>query len=255
MSDWSEETPLTRRWRTPARIGALVLPLVSCAILSTLRDSVTAATAVLILVLWVVAAAASGDRLAGLLAALSGGAWFDFFLTEPYQRFTIADPDDIEATVLLVLIGAGVTEIALWGHRQQGRAARRSGYLEGVLGTAQVVSEGDAPASSPGRGRRPPDHRRAGSRRLPLRRRPGPRHADRAARPRRRGHPRWPRRRRRSTRPSRRRATSPSSSGRDPCVVGHFLVTATTRVAYPSREQCRVAVLLADQVAGALDAE
>ena len=31
--------------------------------------------------------------------------------------------------------------------------------------------------------------------------------------------------------------------------VGHFLVTATTRVAYPSREQRRVAVLLADQVA------
>ena len=34
-------------------------------------------------------------------------------------------------------------------------------------------------------------------------------------------------------------------------VVGHFLVTATTSVAYPSREQRRVAVLLADQVAGA----
>ena len=35
-----------------------------------------------------------------------------------------------------------VTEIALWGHRQQARAARRSGYLDGVLGAAQVVSEG-----------------------------------------------------------------------------------------------------------------
>ena len=141
----------------------LVLPLATCAILSTLRDTITAATAVLILVLWVVAAAASGDRIAGLLAAVSGGVWFDFFLTEPYQQFTIADPDDIEATVLLVLIGACVTEIALWGHRQQGRAARRSGYLEGVLGTARIVSEGDTPASHPDRGRRPPDHRRSGS--------------------------------------------------------------------------------------------
>ena len=74
--------------------------------------------------------------------------WFDFFLTEPYQRFTIADPDDIEATVLLVLIGVGVTEIARWGHRQQGRAARRSGYLEGVLGAARIVSEGHTPAST-----------------------------------------------------------------------------------------------------------
>ena len=152
------------RWRNPARIAAVVVPLVTCAVLSTVRDSVTAATAVLVLVLWVVAAAASGDRLGGLLAALSGGVWFDFFLTEPYQRFTIADSDDIEATVLLVLIGVAVTEIALWGHRQQGRAARRSGYLEGVLGAARMVSEGDTPASGTDRDRRPPDRRRAGRR-------------------------------------------------------------------------------------------
>ena len=129
--------------------------------------------------LWVVAAAASGDRIAGVLAALSGGAWFDFFLTEPYQRFTIADPDDIEATVLLVLIGLGVTEIALWGRRQQGRAARRSGYLEGVLGAARMVSEGDAPASVLIEvvGHQIADVLGADS--LPLRRRPDPRHAHR----------------------------------------------------------------------------
>jgi len=35
--------------------------------------------------------------------------------------------------------------------------------------------------------------------------------------------------------------------------VGHFLVTATARIAYPSREQRRVAVLLADQLAGLAD--
>ena len=37
-------------------------------------------------------------------------------------------------------------------------------------------------------------------------------------------------------------------------VVGHFLVTATTHVTYPNREGRRVAVLLADQVAVAVDA-
>jgi hypothetical protein len=34
-------------------------------------------------------------------------------------------------------------------------------------------------------------------------------------------------------------------------VVGHFLVTATSGPTYPTREQRRVAVLLADQVAAA----
>jgi GAF domain-containing protein len=38
-------------------------------------------------------------------------------------------------------------------------------------------------------------------------------------------------------------------------VIGHFLVTASTNVTYPSKERRQVAVLLADQVAAALDAE
>jgi hypothetical protein len=38
---------------------------------------------------------------------------------------------------------------------------------------------------------------------------------------------------------------------RGPDIVGHFLLTATSHLAYPSREQRRVAVLLADQVAAA----
>src|SRR4051794_17406084 len=140
--------PPRGQWRVAVRIAALVVPLVTCATLATARDSVPAATAVLVLVLWVVAAAATGDRIAGLLAAVSGGAWFDFFLTAPYRRFAIKGSDDIEATVLLVVIGLVVTEIALWGHRQQARAAGRSGYLEGVLTAARLVSEGDTPASA-----------------------------------------------------------------------------------------------------------
>jgi hypothetical protein len=38
-------------------------------------------------------------------------------------------------------------------------------------------------------------------------------------------------------------------------VVGHFLLTATSQVTYPSAEQRRVAVLLADQVAAAVDVD
>ncbi|MFC8800950.1 DUF4118 domain-containing protein [Promicromonospora sp. NPDC057138] len=134
--------PQAAWWHPSVRVAAVLAPLLACAILSTVRDYVTAATSVLVLVVLVVAAAATGDRLAALLAAFSAGVWFDFFLTEPYQRFTIADADDIEATVLLVVISLVVTEIALWGYRQQRRAARRSGYLAGVLGAARAAAEG-----------------------------------------------------------------------------------------------------------------
>jgi hypothetical protein len=42
---------------------------------------------------------------------------------------------------------------------------------------------------------------------------------------------------------------------RGPDTLGHFLVTAATRVSRPRPEQRRVAVLLADQVAGVLDGD
>jgi K+-sensing histidine kinase KdpD len=254
IADGAERIPHPLPWRALARIGALALPLATCAILSTLRDSITAATAVLVLVLWVVAAAASGDRLAGVLAALSGGVWFDFFLTEPYLRFTIADPDDIEATALLVLIGLAVTEIALWGHRQRGRAARRSGYLEGVLGAARIVSEGDTPASTLVDlvGRQITDVLGADNCHFVA----GPIHDTRIALLDHDGV---------VTRGD--HTVDVDKDGlphdeyvallvrRGPRAIGHFLVTATTSVTYPSKERRQVAVLLADQVAAGLDAE
>ncbi|MEU7905749.1 DUF4118 domain-containing protein [Actinoplanes sp. NPDC049118] len=61
-----------------------------------------------------VAVAASGNRLAGYLAALSAGVWFDFYFTEPYQRLTIGDRSDVETFVLLLAVGIAVTELAVW---------------------------------------------------------------------------------------------------------------------------------------------
>jgi K+-sensing histidine kinase KdpD len=245
--------PLANRLRTPARIGAVVLPLVTCALLAGFRESVTNETAVLLLVLWVVAAAASGDRVAGVLAALSGGLWFDFFLTQPYLRFTIDDPDDVEATALLLLIGLLVTEVALWGHRQHAQASRRSGYLEGVLGTARTVAEGDVPVDAliAVVAREITEVLGAET----CRYRAGPVHDARIAVMDHDGV---------VTRGD--HAVDVDRTGlptnehvallvrRGTQVMGHFLVSTPTRVTFPSREQRRVAVLLADQVAAAVGA-
>lgn len=62
--------------------------------------------------------------------------------------FTISDRADIETAVLLLLVGGAVTEVALWGRRQQARASREQGYLDGVLGTAAVVAAGRSSISS-----------------------------------------------------------------------------------------------------------
>jgi len=250
ISEWQQAS----WWRPTVRCAAVAAPVLTGVVLATMRDSLTATTAVLVMVVWVVAAAATGDRVAAVLAALAGGASFDFFLTQPYLTFAIDRSDDVEATVLLVLIGLAVSEIALWGHRQQAAAARRSGYLDGVLTAARAVAEGDTPAHSVidavahhicevltadacrfvdgpvadsriavldhdgvvTRGGRPVDVERVGL-------------------------------------PSNEYVAVLVRWG--PQVIGHFLVSATTRVTYPTAEQRRVAVLLADQVAGVLHRE
>jgi hypothetical protein len=133
----------------PLVVGiAAALPLAACAVLSLFRDSIANTSAALGLVLLIVAGASTGIRSAGLLAALSSAVWFDFFLTQPYHGFAITDPADIETAVLLVLVGAAVTEIALWGRRQQAHASREQGYLDGVLRTAQAVGAGQSSIDS-----------------------------------------------------------------------------------------------------------
>jgi K+-sensing histidine kinase KdpD len=130
-----------------AVLGGLAAPLVLTAILVPFRASFPNTDAALALILVVVAVAASGYRLAGVLAAVSAAVWFDFFLTMPYERFTITRRTDIETTVLLLAVGVAVTEIAVWGHRQHGAAARRAGYLEGIGTAARAAATGGSPAA------------------------------------------------------------------------------------------------------------
>ena len=80
-----------------------------------MRASFANTDAALVLVAVVVAVAADGALAAGYLAAASSAVCFDFFLTQPYERFTISRRSDIETTVLLLVICVAVTELAVWG--------------------------------------------------------------------------------------------------------------------------------------------
>src|SRR6478609_3991347 len=134
--------PMLQAHRVAVVAASAAVPLIACGILALVRDSVANTNAALVLVLLVVAAASTGVRLAGIVAALASAVGFDYFLTEPYNTLNIADRADLETAVLLLLVGAAVTEIALWGRREQARASREQGYLDGVLGTAATVAAG-----------------------------------------------------------------------------------------------------------------
>ncbi len=130
------------RYRGPVLVASVLAPPAVCALLALFRDSFDNANAALLLAVVIVGVAAFGVRLAGILAAVGSAVWFDFFLTVPYNTFTIDSRDDIETTILLVLIGIAVSEIAIWGRRQQARASRHRGYLDGVITTSQAVAAG-----------------------------------------------------------------------------------------------------------------
>jgi len=244
---------LPREHRGATVVAAAVIPLAVAGLLSLFRSDLTAATDVLVLVAFVVLFSATGIRPAGLVAALSAAAWFDFLLTEPYGSFAIDQPNDLEAALLLLLIGGVVTETALWGQRQEAALSRQTGYVDGVLATAEAVST---------RQQSPEQITAAVAQRIrevldldsctfatdgvwdvsePTLQHDGTlTHDGRAVNVHRDGLP-------------------VDSTVVLPVTVagelrGRFLLTATSHVARPTPEQCRVAVLLADQVAGALPA-
>ncbi len=136
MAAFHPPTPLV------PRVAAVLAPPVVCLALVPVRTDIANTNAALLLVLLVVAVAASGDRLAGILAALSVGVWFDFFLTSPYESFSIDSRRDVETGVLLLLVGVVVTEIALWGRRQQAHADLSAGYLAGLHDASEVAALG-----------------------------------------------------------------------------------------------------------------
>jgi K+-sensing histidine kinase KdpD len=128
--------------RVGVRVAAVAGPVVVAAAASLLRPVLANTSAALVLVLVIVAVGVAGDRVAGVLAALSAAAAFDFFLAVPYFRFAIFGRDDVETAVLLLAIGIAVTEIGQWGRRQQSQSGRREGYLTGVAHAARMAADG-----------------------------------------------------------------------------------------------------------------
>ena len=229
-------------------VSALV-PLVACGILAFFRDTVANTNAALVLVLLVVAAASTGIRSAGIVAALSSAAGFDYFLTEPYNTLNISDSADIETAVLLVLVGTAVTEVALWGRRQQAKASRETGYLEGVLSTAAAVAAGRSSTDAL------IDHvcrqiveiLQIDNCRFDAGTRSGLPALDPTGAVTRGG---------RTVNVARQGLPTDSKIAlmvrNNGVTYGHFVLTAATRLVRPSQEQLRVAVTLANQVGAAL---
>jgi hypothetical protein len=128
-----------------AVFAALAVPFAVAAALVPFRTGLSATNAALVMVVAVVGVAAQGVRAAGALAALSAAAWFDFFLTRPYQRFTIADRADIETAVLLLVVGLVVSQLAVRTRRLRAVAVTDAAHLSRLQSAARLAEDGGAP--------------------------------------------------------------------------------------------------------------
>jgi K+-sensing histidine kinase KdpD len=128
-----------------ALAAALLAPLAVAAALVPFRTSFANTASALVLVAVVVAVAANGRRMAGFIAAVSASLWFDFFLTQPYERFAITHRSDIETTISLFVVGIAVTEIAVRNRFHRGVAQEESSYVGLIYRLSELVA-GGAPA-------------------------------------------------------------------------------------------------------------
>jgi K+-sensing histidine kinase KdpD len=132
--------------RDRAAIAAGLLgPLAAALVLLPLRAHWPNTNVALLLVVVVVAVAAMGNRIAGALAAASAFAWFDFFFTRPYLKFTMNSSADVTTAVLLLAVGLAVSQLAVRTRRLHVLAVTDSGYLDLIHQAAELSSTARTP--------------------------------------------------------------------------------------------------------------
>ena len=123
-------------------LGSLA-PILVAAWLVAVRGEIARTNVALILAVVVVTAGAFGGRAAGMAAGATAAASFDFFHTRPYLSLLIHDTDDVEMTLLLLILGLVAGQLA-W---RAGVAARQRddgrGGLDQIRRVADLVARGD----------------------------------------------------------------------------------------------------------------
>lgn len=137
------------RWNTLAGDSDLVgyavgglAPVGVAAALVAVRDEIAQANLALILVVVVVLVAIVGGRGPGALAAVLTTMSYDFFLTRPYLSLTIDSADDVETTVILLVIGLLVGQLVVGARRQRRLADRGADEVARVHRVAELAASG-----------------------------------------------------------------------------------------------------------------
>jgi hypothetical protein len=121
---------------------ALAAPLVASTVMISVRSHVANTSLALIMVAVVVAAVVPGRRVAAVVAGISAGVWFDFFLTKPYESFAVNRSADRETTILLIVVAVAVGEIAVRSRRHHATTVSARTDLVGIARLTETLAGG-----------------------------------------------------------------------------------------------------------------
>lgn len=121
-------------------VAAFAAPVAVAAVLVPFRGTFANSAAALTVVAVVAVVAVTGNRVTGVIASLSAAIWFDFFLTVPYDRFTISRRPDLEVTIAIVVVGLFITELAGRSRHHWHAAAEGAAHVAMIHEVAELAA-------------------------------------------------------------------------------------------------------------------
>ncbi len=124
-------------------IAAIALPLLTLA-LTSMRSSLNLVSDMLCFLLVVVVVAITGGLFPALLAAVAASLLINYFLVPPLHTFTIAEPNNVFALIVFVVVAAAVSSVVDHAARRTRQAARASAESQTLATLAGTVLRGEA---------------------------------------------------------------------------------------------------------------
>jgi hypothetical protein len=108
------------------------------------RDHFALVNVALILILFVLLGAVIGGRVAGVSSAFVAAVSLEFFHTQPFNSLKINDVADIETTVLFLVVGLAIGEIAVRADSIRGAVAGHRAELHRFQRVARMAASGES---------------------------------------------------------------------------------------------------------------
>ncbi|MGI5253047.1 DUF4118 domain-containing protein [Actinacidiphila glaucinigra] len=118
-------------------------PALLCLVLTQLHPALGIATDMLLFMTLTVAAALAGGLYPALVSAVGGSLLLNYFFAPPLHTFTIAQPENLIAIVIFVLVGIAVASVVDLAARRTHQAARLQSEAEILSYLAGSVLRGE----------------------------------------------------------------------------------------------------------------